>query len=62
METNRVNSAQTARDVKDVAKHILYIPWFTGETTGGGVVIINSKFQNYTWQCFLLSYGIIEPL
>jgi hypothetical protein len=32
--TKRVNSAQRARDVKDAAKHILYIPWFTGETTG----------------------------
>jgi hypothetical protein len=30
-----VNSSQRARDVKDVVKHILYIPWFTGETTGG---------------------------
>jgi hypothetical protein len=35
MGTKRVNSAQRARDVKDVVKHILYIPWFTGETTGG---------------------------
>jgi hypothetical protein len=37
MGTRHVNSAQRARDVKDVVKHILYIPWFTGETTGGGV-------------------------
>jgi hypothetical protein len=35
MGTKRVNSAQRARDVKDVAKRILYIPWFTGEKTGG---------------------------
>jgi hypothetical protein len=35
MGTKRVNSAQRARDVKDIAKHIMYIPWFTGETTGG---------------------------
>jgi hypothetical protein len=35
MGTKRLNSAQKARDVKDVAKHILYIPCFTGETTGG---------------------------
>jgi hypothetical protein len=25
--TRRVDSAQRARDVKDVVKHILYIPW-----------------------------------
>jgi hypothetical protein len=30
-----VDSDHWARDMKDVAKHILYIPWFTGETTGG---------------------------
>jgi hypothetical protein len=30
-----VNSAQRARDVKDLSKHVLCIPWFTGETTGG---------------------------
>jgi hypothetical protein len=35
MGTRRVNSAQRARDVKDLVKHILCIPWFTGETTGG---------------------------
>jgi hypothetical protein len=35
MGTKRVKSAQRAKDVKDVVKHILYIPWFTGETTGG---------------------------
>jgi hypothetical protein len=35
MGTRHVNSAQRARDVNDVVKHILYIPWFTGETTGG---------------------------
>jgi hypothetical protein len=35
--TRRVNSVQRARDVKITVKHILYIPWFTGETTGGGV-------------------------
>jgi hypothetical protein len=34
MGTKRVNSAQRAMDVKDVVKHILYIPWFTGKTTG----------------------------
>jgi hypothetical protein len=28
-------NSQKAKDVKDIAKHILYIPWFTGETTGG---------------------------
>jgi hypothetical protein len=31
MGTRRVQNAQRARDVKDVVKHILYIPWFTGE-------------------------------
>jgi hypothetical protein len=31
----RVNSAQRARDVKDLSRHILCIPWLTGETTGG---------------------------
>jgi hypothetical protein len=35
MGTRRVNSAQRARDVKDLVKHILYIPWFTGEQPGG---------------------------
>jgi hypothetical protein len=35
MKTRRVNSAQRARDVKDLVKNILCIPWFTGETTGG---------------------------
>jgi hypothetical protein len=35
MGTRRVNSAQRARDVKDVVKLILYIPLFTGEITGG---------------------------
>jgi hypothetical protein len=44
MGTRRVNSAQRARDVKDVVKHILYIPWFTGETTGGHwSLIVRSK-------------------
>jgi hypothetical protein len=39
-----VNSAQRARDAKDVVKHILYIPWFTGETTGGDwSLIVRSK-------------------
>jgi hypothetical protein len=61
MGTKRVHSAQRARDVKDVAKHILYIPWFTGETIGGASVI-NSMVQKYTWQGCLLSYGLIEPL
>jgi hypothetical protein len=37
MGTRCINSAQRARDVKDVVKHILYIPCFTGETTGGGI-------------------------
>jgi hypothetical protein len=42
--TRRVNSAQRARDVKDALKHILYIPWFTGETTGGHwSLIVRSK-------------------
>jgi hypothetical protein len=35
MGTRRINSAQRARDEKDLVKHILCIPWFTGETTGG---------------------------
>jgi hypothetical protein len=35
MGSKNVNNAQKAKDVKDIAKHILYIPWFTGETTGG---------------------------
>jgi hypothetical protein len=35
MGTMRVNSAQRARDVKDLVKHILCIPWSTGEKTGG---------------------------
>jgi hypothetical protein len=35
MGMKRLNSAQNARDAKDVAKHIWYIPRFTGETTGG---------------------------
>jgi hypothetical protein len=44
MGTRRINSAQRARDVKDVVKHILYIPWFTGETTGGNwSLIVRSK-------------------
>jgi hypothetical protein len=44
MGTKRVKSAQRARDVKDVVKHILYIPWFTGETTGGHwSLIVRSK-------------------
>jgi hypothetical protein len=34
MKKKRVNSAQKARDAKDVTKHILFIPWLTGETTG----------------------------
>jgi hypothetical protein len=61
MGTRRVNSAQRARDVKDVVKHILCIPWFTEETTGGAFVI-NSTVQNHTWQGCLLSYGLIELL
>jgi hypothetical protein len=44
MGTRRVNSDQRARDVKDVVNHILYIPWFTGETTGGHwSLIVRSK-------------------
>jgi hypothetical protein len=44
MGTRRVNSAQRAREVKDVVKHILYITWFTGETTGGHwSLIVQSK-------------------
>jgi hypothetical protein len=39
MGTRRVNSAERARDVKDVVKHVLYILWFTGETTGGGALV-----------------------
>jgi hypothetical protein len=35
MGTRRVKSAQRTRDAKDLVKHILCIPWFTGETTGG---------------------------
>jgi hypothetical protein len=35
MGTKRVKNAQKARDVKDIAKHILYIRWFNGEKTGG---------------------------
>jgi hypothetical protein len=35
MGTKRVNNAQKAKDVKDIAKHILYSPWFTGNTTRG---------------------------
>jgi hypothetical protein len=35
MGTKRVNSDQRAMYVKDVAKHILYIPWFTGRTNRG---------------------------
>jgi hypothetical protein len=35
MGTKRVNTAKKARDAKEIAKHILYIMWFTGETTGG---------------------------
>jgi hypothetical protein len=35
MGTESVNNSQKANDMKDIAKHILYIPWFTGETTGG---------------------------
>jgi hypothetical protein len=61
MGKRRVNSAQRARDVKDLVKHILYIPWFTGVTTGGALVI-NSTVQKHTWQGYLLSYGLIEPL
>jgi hypothetical protein len=34
MGMKRVNSAQKESGIKDVAKHILYIPWFTGEITG----------------------------
>jgi hypothetical protein len=45
----RANSAQRARDVKDLVKQILCIPWFTGETTGGALVI-NSTVQKHTWQ------------
>jgi hypothetical protein len=43
MVTKRVDSAQRERDVKDVVKHILYIPWFAGETAGGGSLIVRSK-------------------
>jgi hypothetical protein len=61
METRRVNIAQKARDLKDVAKHILYILFFTGETTRG-VLVIDSTVQKYTWQGCLLSYVLIETL
>jgi hypothetical protein len=30
-----LNYAQKANIMKDIANHILYIPWFTGETTWG---------------------------
>jgi hypothetical protein len=44
MGARRVNSAQRARDVKDLSRHILCIPWFTGETTGGHwSLIVRSK-------------------
>jgi hypothetical protein len=43
MGTKRINSAQRARDVKDVAKHILYFPWFTGGDGGHWSLIVWSK-------------------
>jgi hypothetical protein len=44
MGARRVNSAQRARDVKDLSRHILCISWFTGETTGGHYsLIVRSK-------------------
>jgi hypothetical protein len=47
MGARRVNSAQRARDVKDLVKHILCIPWFTGETTGGHwSLIVRSKSKD----------------
>jgi hypothetical protein len=33
MGTKCVNSTQRARDANDVAKHILYTPWFTGSAS-----------------------------
>jgi hypothetical protein len=33
MGTEHVNYAQKAKGMKDIVKHILYIPWVTGETT-----------------------------
>jgi hypothetical protein len=35
MGARRVNSEQRARDVEDLLIHIMCIPLFTGETTGG---------------------------
>jgi hypothetical protein len=35
MGARRVHSAQRARDVKDLVKHILCMPWFTGKKLGG---------------------------
>jgi hypothetical protein len=44
MGTRHGNNAQRARDVKDVVKHIFYIPWFTGEKTRGHwSLIVRSK-------------------
>jgi hypothetical protein len=46
MGTKRVNSAQKAKDVKDIAKDICYIPWFTGKTTGGGSWTLIVRYKN----------------
>jgi hypothetical protein len=44
MGARRVNNAQRARDVKYLLRHILCIPWFTGETNGGHCsLIVQSK-------------------
>jgi hypothetical protein len=44
MGARRINSAQRARDVKDLSRQILCIPWFTGEITGGHwSLIVRSK-------------------
>ena len=35
VKTKHGNYVQRAMAVMDIPKHIMYIPWFTGETTGG---------------------------
>jgi hypothetical protein len=40
MGTKNVKYAKKATDVKDIMKHILYIPWFTGRTNGGHWILI----------------------
>jgi hypothetical protein len=41
-----VNYAQKAKDAKNIVRHILYIQWFIGETTGGAHRTLVVRYKN----------------